>query len=82
MCGVAWECPWYGCDGWRWLGGWSTVGEGSECCSGRCYWGFIWHWFLNLNFGCGFLVWGEYLHEVVWVEFVEQEASISLSLIL
>ncbi len=25
---------------------------------------------------------GEYLHEVVWVEFVEQEVSVSLSLIL
>ncbi len=47
------------------------IGEGSDRSSGQGYRWFIWHRFLDLDFGCNILIWGEWLHRIVWVDFIE-----------
>ncbi len=61
------------------------IGEGSDWCSGRWHWQFIWHGFLDLDLwqiGHDPSVRGEYPHGGISVNLIVQEAGISSCLIL
>ncbi len=49
---------------------------------GRGYWGFIWHWHLDIGFIHDAFIGREFLNGGISVYFIEQEASVLLCLIL
>ena len=48
----------------------------------RCYWGFVWHWWLDVGYDDGVFVRKKFLYRGVPMDFIIQETSIPLSLIL